>query len=110
MTPKALRAYFETLCMFADAPVAHVDKQTGVDIERVRGLFEAGCLMGIDVSTIDGYAYADVRISAHGAEVLAQWQAMIDRDTLRTRLLATLDKLIWLVTGALLTKVADWLG
>lgn len=105
-----MKEYFLVLSIFAGPKVDRVDRNSAVDMDKVEGLMAAGCLLGTDVSTLgSGPAYMNVTISAHGAEVLAQWKAFLDEHSYGYRLLGQLEKLAWLLAGVLLSALVTWL-
>jgi hypothetical protein len=68
-----------------------VDESSNISVTVVRELHEAGYLQAIDVSTFDGIAYLEPRITLEGREYLRKLQT--DREAPEKQLIETLEQL-----------------
>lgn len=103
MSTQPIQDYYDCLSAFATKLYDKVDKNTGLDLNKVGALVQQGCLSGEDVNSYDGPAYLNVSITPHGAVILAEWQFFLQKNSFKGQLVETLGKLAWLFAGMLIT-------
>jgi hypothetical protein len=91
MLMKPLREYVDILLMFAESSCELVDESTFTNFAKVQALDEAGCLSGIDTSTVKERSLIDVALTPKGAQMLTEWNGLIERGSLKGRVLAGLE-------------------
>lgn len=106
-----LQEYFDVLMRFARAPADSLDRTSGVDLNKVSALFGEGALLGVETSNLsDGKSWRRVSLSARGAVMLAEWQSLLERGTIRGRVMANVERALWALVGALLAVATRWIG
>ncbi len=103
MSTAPLQEYFDCLNTFGSSVCEKVDKSTGHDLEKVKGLIEQGCLSAVDATTNSGKAFINVSLTPQGSVVLAEWAGLLRANSFRGQVMATLGKIIWLFVGMLIT-------
>lgn len=77
------------------------------DFWIAQALWKEGCVSALDTSNLEGHRLQSVRIAAKGAVVLAEWRLLIERSTVRGRIVANVERVLWALVGALLTMLAQ---
>lgn len=105
MSSSPLQRFFGVLLRFAETK-RDID-ESDPDFWIAHALRKEGCLSGDDTASLDCRQLEDVRITAKGAVVLAEWRLLIERSTVRGRILANVERVLWALVGALLTMLAQ---
>jgi hypothetical protein len=108
MSTKPLQEYFDTLSAFAERSYEKLNKSSGLDLDKVKALYEAGFVSGYDATTMDaGFALINASITPPGAVVLAEWNTLLERASLRGRVLSALEKLLWVTVGVVASVIGQ---
>lgn len=109
MSIEPLREYFDVLRIISLSPNISVDQDSVVDGVKVKALIDEQCLLGVDVSTIDGTTpkFEGVCITPHGAVVLAEWSSILERESFKFKFMLIVERFIWVFVGILSTVASD---
>lgn len=109
-TLSSVREFFDCLSFIAQGPHEVIDpEESGIATVRlIRRLKEDG-LVSTGPITLQGAVY-EAEITPAGAVALAQWGDLLESKSWRSRALFTLDRLVWLVIGALVGNIGFFLS
>ena len=104
MSSEPLKEYFKILCMFALSKYETVNKNTTkIDVSKVGDLINQDCLSGIDTSNLSYEEYRNVKITTHGAVVLAEWSTILEKQSIKGRVMNIIERLLWIIIVVLIT-------
>jgi len=109
MSIAPLREYFDILRIISLSPNISVNTESNIDGVKVKALIEQECLSGIDVTTVhvSSPEFEDVRITPHGAVVLAEWSSILERESFKFKFMLIIERFVWVLVGILSTVVSD---
>lgn len=98
-----LQEYFDILVMVGSQKIESFNSDTGVDMDKAVSLWEMGFIKARDRRTQGNVVLGEVQLTPQGAAVLAEWSGILERNTIKGRFMAVLEKVVWLFVGMLFT-------
>ncbi len=95
--------------MFASKSYDKVGENTeGVNFDRVSSLIELGYLSGEKRIVLGFVTHHNVSLTASGAAILAEWNHLLEKCSLKGRILVQAEKAIWFGLGIAATLIVNF--